>query len=129
MVDGNSYRSERSDFTNAVIWWDVVYCHAAALNEAEVCVLLDAFESPILRAEVERCGPVVAGICKPFCLLPFLKYFSAPKSNTLISMRRVHNSETYLKSSLNVHVVQVLFVTRSCSPGFISAVKLFPPTI
>lgn len=75
MVDGNSYRSERSDFTNAVIWWDVVYCHATALNEAEVCVLLDAFESPILRAKVEGCGPVVADMCKPFRLPQYLKYF------------------------------------------------------
>jgi hypothetical protein len=38
-------------------------------------------------------------------------------------------SQTYLKSSLNVHVVQVLFATKSCSPGFMSAWKLFPPTI
>jgi hypothetical protein len=57
---GYMYGFEGGDFADAVVGWDVVYCHATSLDKPEVGVLLNTFECAILSTEVEGCGPVVA---------------------------------------------------------------------
>jgi hypothetical protein len=59
-----AYGRECCDFADAIVGRDVVHCHAASLDEADVGVLLDALECAVLGVEVEGCCPVVAVTCQ-----------------------------------------------------------------
>jgi hypothetical protein len=47
-----AYGLEGSDFADAIVGRDVVYCHATSLHKTQIGVLLDALECAVLRAEV-----------------------------------------------------------------------------
>jgi hypothetical protein len=113
-----AYRFERRNGADSIVWRDVVHCHALSLDKADVGVLFDAFEGTVLCVEVECCGPIIASSCQHD--LPRMSYLFE-RQDSITTSHSVSRSGTYLKSSLNVQVVQVLFVTKSCSPGFISA--------
>jgi hypothetical protein len=120
-----TYWFEGRDGADSVVGRDVVHCHTFSLHKTEIVVLLDAFERAVLRAEVECCGPVVALPCQHNA-----SQIASPSDLPAIRHAILFNrSCTYLKSSLNVQLVQVLFATKSCSLGCMFAWKLFPPTI
>lgn len=123
-----SNRLERSNMANTIIWWNIIYCHSTPLTEPYVRILLYALVCTILCTEIQCCSPVIAAHVSNLFKWRST-WFKFMKSPAISSQPSPLLPETYLKSSLNVQVVQVLFSTRSCLSGFISGLKLLPPTI